>query len=163
MARFPGAELVAVAALLVGLSGPASAQGGWRRWDVHLRDGTRVEANPLGAPDSLHIAISLGAIDGMEGAIPRSRIDYIAAQTKVGRQREPLPGVKLLPPPTRRVCEDLVVRRDGRRTKGAVVLVRIAYSEGVIRQGGIEIDLRDVAYLKFAPRPRTACGRRSGR
>jgi hypothetical protein len=45
----------------------------------------------------------------------------------------------------RRVCEDLIVRRDGRRSTGHVTLTRIMYSEGVVRQRGSDIDLSDVA------------------
>jgi len=109
---------------------------------VYLRSGIRVEANPLGAPDRGHVSLSVGAYEGKEPAIPRSRIDYIAAQTTV---------------PPGGVCADLVVRRDRRRTSGAVTLGRIIYSEGVIRQRGVEIDLRDVAYIKFARRPGKGC------
>lgn len=42
-----------------------------------------------------------------------------------------------------------MVRLDGRRTTGRVTLHRIEYSEGVVTQRAIEIDLADVAYVRF--------------
>src|SRR5215203_4729378 len=106
MVRFPGVRLVA--ALLAGLPSPCLAQGGWRQWDVRLRDGTSVQANPLGAPDDGHISLSVSAFEGREPSIPRSRIDYIAAQTTVGPSREPLPGTTLPPAPSGNLPEDVI-------------------------------------------------------
>ena len=117
------------------------AQGGWRRWDVYLRDGTRIEANPLGAPDDGHVAISVGGMSKRDATIPRARIAYIAAQA---------PAESLPPAPTGRECQDMVVRRDGRRTSGRVTLARIEYSEGIVRLRGDSISLSEVAYLVFA-------------
>ncbi len=128
----------------------AAAQGGWRQWDVHLRGGARVEANPLGAPDDSHLAISVGGMEGHDSTIARARVDYIAAQTTVGARREAIPGATLPPAPTARVCEDVIVRRDGRRTSGRVALTRIEYSSGVVSQRGAEIALDEIAYIKFA-------------
>jgi hypothetical protein len=116
------------------------AQGGWRQWDVHLRDGTRVEANPLGAPDDAHVAISVGGVTGRDTTIARARIAYIAARA---------PAESLPPAPSGDACADVVVRRDGRRTTGRVTLTRVEYSEGTITQRGDRIALRDVAYLVF--------------
>lgn len=135
----------------------AAAQGGWRQWDVYLRDGTRVEANPLGAPDDAHLSISVGGYAGHDRTIPRARIDYLAAQTTVGPAREPTPGAPLPPVPAARPCDDVVVRRDGRRTTGRVTLARVEHSEGLVRQRDADIDLREIAYIRFARRPRTQC------
>ena len=38
-----GVELFAVVSLWV-LPLPSAAQGGWRAWDIYLRDGSRIEA-----------------------------------------------------------------------------------------------------------------------
>jgi hypothetical protein len=150
MDRSPGVRLLVAAALCAGLASTGSAQGGWRQWDLRLRDGTRVEANPLGAPDDAHLSVSVGGFEGHDRTIPRARIDYIAAQSVVGPGRESIDGVTLPPAPTGRVCEDLIVRRDGRRTSGRVTLEKIVYSEGVVKQGGVDIDLGEIAYIKFA-------------
>src|SRR5215218_10094993 len=150
MGRFPGVRLFLAGVLLAGPAAPCVAQGGWRQWDVYLRDGSRVEANPLGAPDDGHVSLSVAGFQGREPSIPRSQIDYIAAQTAAGPAREPIPGDTLSSPPTESVPEDLIVRRDGRRTSGHVTLTRVAYSAGVITQGGVEVDLANVAYVKFA-------------
>lgn len=163
MDRFPGVRLAVAAAVFAALGSPCLAQGGWPQWEVHLRDRTRAEANPLGAPDDRHVSLSVGAFEGRAATIARSRIDYIAAQTTVGPGREPLPGESLPPAPTARVREDLVVWRDGRRTRGPVTLTRVAYSRGVITQRGVEIDLADVAYIKFAPAQRRRSERRENK
>ena len=57
MARSHGVELLAAILLCTALPLPLAAQGGWRSWDLVMRDGTRIEANPLGAPDDAHLAI----------------------------------------------------------------------------------------------------------
>ena len=80
----------------------------------------------------------------------REHIDYIAAQTTVGPNREPLPYVQLPPAPVGAVCADLIVHLDGRRTSGRVTLKHIAYSEGTVTQRGKDIDLQAIAYIKFA-------------
>lgn len=140
MGRFPGVRLLLAAVLLGVAAAPCAAQGGWRQWNVLLRDGSRVEANPLGAPDDEHISLSVGAFQGREPSVPRSRVDYVAA----------MPGDTLLSPPTDSVREDLIVWRDGRRTSGHVTLTRVTYSAGIITQRGVDVDLADVAYIKFA-------------
>lgn len=63
-------------------------------------------------------------------------------------------------PPPLRACADVVVRLDGRRTTGPVTLGNIRYSEGTVRQRGVDIDLTEVAYIRFADR--ASCGRTSG-
>ncbi len=146
MAPFPGVRLIALAGLLLW---PAvlSAQGGWRQWDVYLLDGTRLEANPLGAPDDGHLSRSVGEFERRYPAIPRSRVDYIAA--RISRPGDEVDG-SLPAAPKGRVCQDVVVFRDGRRSTGRVTLTRVAWSEGTVRQAGREIDLQEVLFIKFA-------------
>lgn len=148
MARSPGVRHAAVALLLLA---PATlaAQGGWRQWDVILLDGTHLVANPLGAPDDNLLSLSVGGFERRSPAISRSQVDYIAARNKGTTQAaRPAPG---------RVCQDLVVFRDGRRTAGRVTLSRVAWSAGVIRQGDREIELEEVSYIKFASVKRPSC------
>ena len=156
MARFPGVRL-AVLAALAAIAPSARAQGGWAQWDVRLRDGTRVEANPLGAPDSAHFSVSVGGFEGKDVTILRALVDYIGAQTTVGSRREPIPGVKLPALPPARACEDVLVRRDGRRTSGRVTILRLQYSAGAVRQRGVDIDLDDVAYIRVARKSGRDC------
>jgi len=157
MARSLGVELFAAVALCAALPLPVAAQGGWRAWDLYLRDGTRVEANPFGAPDDAHLAISVGGMEGHDKTIARRRIALIAAPTTVGPRREPIPGETLPPRPTGRVCEDVIVRRDGRKTTGHVSLTRVRYSAGVVTQRGVEVALDSIAYIKFADLKATQC------
>jgi len=141
------------AALCAGLASASPAQGGWRQWDLRLRDGRRVEANPLGAPDDAHLSTSVAAYDGRERPLPRSRVRLLAAQAT--------PFDSLPPAPRGETCEDAIIRRDGSRTTGRVTLLRVRWSEGVVKQRGVEVDLRDVAYIAFgAPGGRRRC--RSG-
>jgi len=157
MARSLGVELFAAVALCAAVPLPVAAQGGWRAWDLYLRDGTRVEANPFGAPDDAHLAISVGGMEGHDKTIARRRIALIAAPTTVGPRREPIPGETLPPRPTGRVCEDVIVRRDGRKTTGHVSLTRVRYSAGVVTQRGVEVALDSIAYIKFADLKATQC------
>jgi len=60
MARSLGVELLAAISLCAAVPLPLAAQGGWRSWDLVMRDGTRIEADPLAAPDDAHLAISVG-------------------------------------------------------------------------------------------------------
>src|SRR4051812_39095478 len=150
MARSHGVRLLALVAAVAAHTKVALAQGGWVQWDIYLRDGSRVEANPLGAPDSAHFSISVGGLEGHDVTILRSLVDYISAQATVGSRRERRPGVTLPPLPASRVCEDVVVRRDGRRDVGHVAVDRIMYSAGTIALGTDVIDLADVAYIRFA-------------
>jgi hypothetical protein len=157
MVRYPGVELIAAVSLCVALPVPLAAQGGWRAWDLYLRDGSRIEANPLGAPDDTHLAISVGGMGGHDSTIARRRVELIAAQTTVGPRREAIPGATLPPRPTGRACEDVIVRRDGHKTTGPVSLTRIQYSAGVVTQRGVEVELDSIAYIKFADAPRKGC------
>ena len=156
MARSLGVELFAIA-LCVALPLPAAAQGGWRAWDLYLRDGSRIEANPLGAPDDTHLAISVGGMENHDKTIARRRIALIAAQTTVGPRREPIQDGTLPPRPSGRACEDLIVLRDGRKTTGHVSLTRVQYSAGVVTQRGTEVNLDSIAYIKFADAAAAKC------
>ena len=151
---------IIVAGLCASALGPrAAAQGGWRQWDIYLTAGHHREANPLGALDDEHIRFYMGTGTSGDSTIPRSHIDYIAAIHGPLALRDA--GVREMPPaPTGRVEQDVVVRLDGRRTVGRVTLKNIHFSEGVIEQNGAEIDLKDVAYIKFAHPRRAARPRR---
>ena len=157
MARSLGVELIAAISLCVALPLPLAAQGGWRAWDLYLRDGSRIEANPLGAPDDAHLAISVGGMEGHDTTIARKRITFIAAQTTVGPRREPIPGATLPAKPSGRTCEDIIVFLDGQKTTGRVSLTRIRYSEGVVTQRGAEVKLDSIAYIKFADSSAAPC------
>lgn len=161
MARSLGVELFTAAALCVALPQLSAAQGGWRAWDMYLRNGKRLEANPLGAPDDTHLAISVGGMGGDDSTIARSRIALIAAQTTVGPRREPIPDATLPPRPTGRSCEDVIVRRDGRKTTGHVSLTSVRWSAGVVTQRGVEIELDSVAYIKFGDSTAPQCKRKT--
>jgi hypothetical protein len=152
MARSPGVELFTVVSLCVALPLPSAAQGGWRAWDLYLRDGSRIDANPLGAPDDNRLAISVGGMEerGHDRTIARRRIALIAARATVGLRREPIPGETLPPRPIGRACEDVIVLRDGRKTTGHVSLTLVRYSAGVVTQRGVEVELDSIAYIKFA-------------
>ena len=130
------------AALCAGLADASLAQGGWRQWEVRLRDGRRLEANPLGAPDDAHLSLSVGAYDGPGGRIARSLVDVVAV----------LPAPDSLSAAPVASCEDAIVRRDGTTTLGRINLTRVRWSEGIVMQRGDTVDLRDVAYLVFATR-----------
>ena len=140
----PIALSLLVVALSGGLASAMPAQGGWRQWEVRLRDGRRLEANPLGAPDDAHLSLSVGAYDG-RGRLARSLVQVVAAL--------PLPD-SLREAPAIASCEDAIVRRNGTTTLGRITLARVRWSEGVVVQRGDTVDLRNVAYLVFAaPRP----------
>lgn len=115
------------------------AQGGWRQWDIYLRDGSKIEANPLGLTDDGRLSHSLKSDASPGEGLERATIDYIAAR-----------GRNLPPPPEGDLQQDLVVMLDGRRTYGPISFKSIKFSEGTIVQNGAEIVLRDVAYIKFA-------------
>jgi hypothetical protein len=124
------------------------AQGGWRQWEVRLRDGRRLEANPLGAPDDVHLSLSVGAYERREQRIARAAVRVVAAL--------PVPGDSLPAMPDLALCEDVIVRRDGTSTIGRITLARVRWSEGVVAQRGDTVDLRDVAYLVFAAQGATS-------
>jgi hypothetical protein len=137
---------------------PLAAQGGWPAWDLYLRNGSHIVANPLGALDNTHLAISVGGMQGHDSTIARRRVALIAAQTTVGSRREPT-GDALPPRPTGRSCEDQIVFRDGRTTTGRVSLTRIRYSAGIVTQRGVEVKLDSIAYIKFGDPKAARCRR----
>jgi hypothetical protein len=149
--------LLAAAICWAGLASASPTQGGWRQWEVRLRDGRRLEANPLGAPDEGHLSLSVRAYERREHRIARALVHLVAAQ--------PLPGESLPAVPAVALCDDAIVRRDGTTTMGRISLVRVRWSEGVVVQRSDTVDLRDVAYLIFAARnPESAgCRRESTR
>lgn len=114
------------------------AQGGWRQWDIYLRDGSKIEANPLGLTGDGRLSHSLKSDASPGEGIERSKIDYISARLR-----------SLPPPPTGDVEQDLIVMLDGQRFFGHVTLKKIRFSEGIIVQNNVEMDLKDVAYIKF--------------
>ena len=117
----------------------ASAQGGWRQWDIYLHDGSRIEANPLGLTDDGRLTRSLRSDASPGEGIERSKIRYLAARWR-----------NLPPVPAGVHGQDLVVLLDGRRSSGPVTFRSIRFSEGTIVQQGVEIDLKNVAYIIFA-------------
>ena len=129
----------------------ALAQGGWRQWDIYLRDGSKVEANPLSSTDDDHVGTALKNDAKPAQLIKRSAIDYIAAQLA---SPPPLPSGTF--------DQDLVVMTDGRRTLGRVTLKAIEFSEGTIVQNGTQLSLKDVAYIKFA-KPANSSNKRTPR
>jgi len=145
--------LLAAACWCTGFASVSPAQGGWRQWDVRLRDGRRLQANPLGAPDDGHLSLSVGAYERREQRIARALVRVVAAQ--------PLAADSLPAVPVVAVCDDAIVRRNGKTTLGRITLARVRWSEGVVVQRGDTVDLRDVAYLVFGVRDSesTKCGR----
>ena len=117
-------------------------QGGWRQWEVRLRDGSRLEANPLGAPDDAHLSLSVGAYERREHRVARAAVRVVAAL--------PAPGDSLPALPDFALCDDVIVRRDGTTTIGRITLARVRWSEGIVTQRRDTVDLRDVAYLILA-------------
>ena len=113
-----------------------SAQGGWRGWNIHMLDGTVLEANPLGMNEAGRFTRGMGEQPGIE----RSKISYLA----IGRRTD-LPSA-----PEGEFDKDLVVLLDGTRTFGDVKFRDLKFSEGTILQNGKEISTENIAYIKFA-------------
>jgi hypothetical protein len=149
--------LLAATFCVAGFASKSQAQGGWRQWQIRLRDGSLLEANPLGAPNDDRLSLSVGAYDGHERRIARSRVQAVVAL--------PFPGEALPAVPTIALCKDAIVRRDGTTTTGRITLVRVRWSEGVVVQRGDTVNLRDVAYLVFATQSsqNVACQREAPR
>jgi hypothetical protein len=136
--------LLAAAFWCTGFASVSPAQGGWRQWEIRLRDGRRLEANPLGAPDDGHLSLSVGAYERREHRIARALVRVVAAQPHSGESMPEVPALAS--------CEDAIVLRDGTTSVGRIRLARVRWSEGVVVQRGDTVDLRDVAYLVFAAR-----------
>jgi hypothetical protein len=118
----------------------ANAQGGWRQWDIHLRDGNTLEANPLG----MKAGRFTRSMSDKEVGLEREKIAYVAA---VRRELPPLPVGKFK--------KDVIVMLDGTQMTGTVKFKEIKFSEGTIVQNGKEMTLENVAYIFFAaPRKR---------
>jgi len=115
----------------------ALAQGGWRGWNIHLLDGTQLEANPLGMNEAGRFTRGM---DPKQDGIERSKISYLS----IGRRELP-------PLPEGKFKEDMVVLEDGTRTFGAVTFRDLKFSEGIVIQNGKEISTEKIIYIKFAP------------
>jgi hypothetical protein len=112
------------------------AQGGWRQWNIHLNDGTQLEANPLGMNEAGRFTRSM---DPQQPGIERSKISYLEISR---RELPPLPsGV---------FKKDMVVLEDGTRTFGAVTFRNLRFSEGIVVQNGKELRTEKIIYIKFA-------------
>jgi len=131
----PELRLVATLFAVFVCSAIISAQGGWRQWDIHLRDGTTISANPLGINKKGMFTRSMSST---ESGIERSRIAYLAA----GRRE--LPGL-----PSEKFKEDVIVMLDGGKVVGAIKFREIKFSEGKYVQNGREQTLENVAYIIF--------------
>ena len=123
-------------AVMLFACGRSSAQGGWRQWEIYLVDGTSVQASPLQLRADGRFTRSM---DPKEAGFDRSKINYLAANTK-----------QLPPAPTGKYKQDLVVMLDGKQTFGKVIFKSLKFSEGAIIQNGKEMTLENVAYIKFA-------------
>ena len=112
------------------------AQGGWRGWNIHLLDGTQLEANPLGMNEAGRFTRGM---DPKQEGIERSKVSYL----EIGRRENP-------PLPEGDFREDMVVLEDGTRTFGAVTFRDLKFSEGIVIQNGKEISTEKIIYIKFA-------------
>lgn len=122
--------------LALGLVASASAQGGWRQWNIYLTDGTQLLATPLGMREDGRFTHYMGDKEGTD----RSKISYIAIIAR-----------DLPPVPTEKIKKDLVVLLDGTKSFGAVTFRNLQFSEGTVLQNGKEISTETIAYIKFAP------------
>jgi hypothetical protein len=122
------------------LASSASAQGGWRQWDIYLLDGSKLLGTPLGINEKGRFTQAMGDKDGIE----RSKISYLAIIER-----------ELPPAPEGSVKQDLVVLRDGTKSYGPVSFRDFRFSEGTVLQNGKEISTEKIAYIKFANPKRT--------
>ena len=128
-------KLVLLACFLGAFALSASAQGGWRQWDIYLVDGSKLLGTPLAINEKGRFTHAMGDKEGIE----RSKISYIAI-----RERD------LPPAPEGSVKQDLVVLRDGTKSFGVITFRNFKFSEGTVIQNGKEISTEKVAYIKFA-------------
>ena len=120
----------------------ALAQGNWRAWNIHLLDGTRIEANPLGMNEAGRF---IRGMDLKQEGIERSKVSYLSIDRR-----------ELPPLPVGSFKEDMVVLEDGTRTFGAVTFRNLLFSEGIVIQNGKETSTEKVIYIKFAqPKKKT--------
>lgn len=125
-----------------------AAQGGWRGWNIHLLDGTQVEANPLGMNEA---GLFTRNMDPKQPGIERSKISYL----EIGRRELP-------PLPKGNFKEDMVVLEDGTKTFGAVTFRDLKFSEGTVIQNGKEISTEKIIYIKFAQPKKKKTTQKSG-
>jgi hypothetical protein len=114
----------------------ATAQGGWRQWNIYLVDGTRLFATPLGMNEKGRFTYYMGDREGTE----RTKISHIV-----------IVADGLPPAPTEKIKQDLIVFRDGTKSFGAITFKELKFSEGILIQNGKEISTENIAYIKFAP------------
>ena len=124
------------------------AQGGWRGWDIHMVDGTVLEANPLGMNEAGRFTRGM---DPKQTGIERSKISYLA----IGRRELP-------PLPEGDLKQDMVVLEDGTKTFGAVTFRDLKFSEGTIIQNGKEISTANIIYIRFAQPKKKRTKQKSG-
>ena len=118
------------------------AQGGWRGWDIHMKDGTVLEANPLGMNEAGRFTRGM---DPKQTGIERSKVSYLA----IGRRQLP-------PLPDGDLKKDMVVLEDGTQTFGLVTFRDLKFSEGTVIQNGKEISTEKIIYIRFAqPKKKT--------
>src|SRR5687767_1797245 len=117
-------RLVAILFTIFVCSAIGSAQGGWRQWEIHLRDGTVISANPLGINEK---GMFTRSMNGTERGIERSRIAYLAA----GRRELPVF-------PSEKFKQDVIVMLDGSKTMGTIKFQELQFSEGKYVQSGRE-------------------------
>jgi hypothetical protein len=124
---------------ICGLSEAAAAvQGGWRQWDVYMRDGTKRLGTPLTVTDG-KVSFGIGSDAHPAEKIELSRVDYIAVLAR-----------DLPPAPTEEVEQDTVILTDGTRSAGPITALDVKFSEGTFIQNEKKLTLKDVAYIKFA-------------
>ena len=144
-AKRPRVILIAIGIAMFYCS-TAYAQGGWRGWDIHMIDGTVLEANPLGMNEAGRFTRGM---DPKQPGIERSKISYLS----IGRRELP-------PLPEGDLKKDMVVLEDGTKTFGAVTFRDLKFSEGTVIQNGKEISTGKIIFIRFAqpkkrPKPKT--------
>jgi hypothetical protein len=117
----------------------SAAQGGWRQWEIHFRDGTTLEASPLAINEKGRFTRSMGKESGFK----RSTIAYLS-----------IARTELPPFPKGPFRVDQVVRLDGSRSAGPITFRSLKFSEGELVQKGKRTTLENIAYIIFAA-PRT--------
>lgn len=141
--------LTLVALGIVAFYNSAVMAQGWRSWNIHLLDGTKLEANPLGMNSAGRFTSRM--YPEKEEGIERSKISYI----ELGRSELP-------PLPEGDFKEDMIVQVDGTRTFGAVTFKTLEYSDGMLIQNGKEIHTEKIMYIKFSQPKKKKTKQKSG-